>query len=83
MDSAKKGEGQSSAHKVQKRNSHSKNKGKNKPVNTTTFKKKKNKVGLACFACGKLGHFSKGCPDCVDRKGKVANNGSTSKDATW
>ena len=40
-----------------------KNKGKNKPVKTTTFKKKKklDKADLDYYVCGKPGHFFKEC----------------------
>jgi len=51
-------QGQSSANMVQKF-PRGKNKGNNKPKKTTTFKKKKNKALEKCYACGKLGHFSK------------------------
>ncbi|KAK1626730.1 hypothetical protein QYE76_001045 [Lolium multiflorum] len=57
-DTTEKGEGQSSANMVQKK-PYSKNKGNNKPsfnkpMKTTTFKKKKmiNKADLSCFTCG-------------------------------
>ncbi|KAK1661128.1 hypothetical protein QYE76_049287 [Lolium multiflorum] len=63
-DNTEKGEGQSSANMVQKK-PYSKNKGNNKPsfnkpMKTTTFKKKKmiNKADLSCFTCGETGHFS-------------------------
>ncbi|KAK1649354.1 hypothetical protein QYE76_067159 [Lolium multiflorum] len=56
---------------------YSKNKGNNKPsfnkpMKTTTFKKKKmiNKSDLSCF-CGETGHFSKDCPERADRKKKA------------
>jgi len=51
-------QGQSSANMDQKF-PRGKNKGNNKPKKTTTFKKKKNKALEKCYACGKLGHFSK------------------------
>jgi hypothetical protein len=52
--SEKGGEGHSSANMMQKNHPHSKNKGKaaNKPVKSTTFKKKKTtNVKGACFMC--------------------------------
>src|SRR5438128_9646858 len=63
------------------------NKGKNKPsfskpVKSTTFKKKKpNKAELGCFTCGELGHFSKDCPDRVDRREKKTVNVVTASNA--
>ncbi|KAK1651637.1 hypothetical protein QYE76_069442 [Lolium multiflorum] len=57
---------------------YSKNKGNNKPsfnkpMKTTTFKKKKmiNKADLSCFTCGETGHFSKDYPERADRKKKA------------
>jgi hypothetical protein len=66
----------------QKGKSSGKNKGNfkpsfNKPVKTTTFKKKKpnrDRSDLTCFTCGKPGHFSKDCPERADRRGKKAKN---------
>ena len=68
-DVPKKGDqGQSSANLVQKF-PRGKNKGNNnKPNKTTTFKKKKNKALEKYYACRKLGHFSKECPDWADRR---------------
>ena len=54
-----------------------KNKGKNKhvsnkPIKTTTFKKKKlNKADLECYICGKLKHFSMECLERADHRGKI------------
>jgi hypothetical protein len=66
----------------QKGKSSGKNKGNfkpsfNKPVKTTTFKKKKpnrDKSDLTCFTCGEPDHFSKDCPECADHRGKKAKN---------
>ncbi|KAK1630960.1 hypothetical protein QYE76_005275, partial [Lolium multiflorum] len=76
-DNTEKGEGQSSANMVQKK-PYSKNKGNNKPsfnkpMKTTTFKKKKMiiKADLSCFTCGETGHFSKDYPERADRKKKA------------
>jgi hypothetical protein len=66
---------------VQKNHPHNKNKGKaaNKPVKTTTFKKKKTtNAKEACFTCGEGGHFTRDFPNRADRKEK-ASNGSGSK----
>lgn len=47
---------------VQKNNSHVKNKGKNKDVKTTIFKKKNaNMADLPYYSCGELIHFVKQC----------------------
>jgi len=73
-DASEKGDqGQSSANMVQKF-PRGKNKGNNnKPNKTNTFKKKKNKTLEKCYACGKLGHFSKKFPDQTDHRAKKAN----------
>jgi hypothetical protein len=66
---------------VQKNHPHSKNKGKavNKPIKTTTFKKKKTtKATGACYTCGDGEHFARDCPNHADRKEK-ASNGTGSK----
>jgi hypothetical protein len=63
---------------MQKGKPASKNKGNfkpsfNKPVKTTTFKKKKpnrDRSDLTCFTFGEPGHFSKDCPDRADRRAK-------------
>ncbi|WVZ50723.1 hypothetical protein U9M48_001951 [Paspalum notatum var. saurae] len=73
------GEGHSVANTVQNQRNQGKGKGKFKPNKTTNFKKKKNKAELACFTCGELGHFSKGCPERADRRGKRCGNGQSSK----
>jgi len=73
-DASEKGDqGQSSANMVQKF-PRGKNKGNNnKPNKTNTFKKKKKKTLEKSYACGKLGHFSKECPDQTDHRAKKAN----------
>ena len=79
-DTTEKGEGLATANFVQKGKSVGKNKGNfkpsfNKPVKTTTFKKKKtnrDKSELSCYTCGEPGHFSKDCPERADRRGKKA-----------
>jgi hypothetical protein len=81
-DTTEKGEGHATANFVQKGKPSAKNKGNlkpsfNKPVKTTTFKKKKpnrDRCDLTCFTCGEPGHFSKDCPDRADRRGKKAKN---------
>jgi hypothetical protein len=79
-DTTEKGEGHATANFVQKGKPLGKNKGNfkpsfNKPVKTTTFKKKKlnrDRSDLTCFTCGEPSHFSKDCPDRADRRGKKA-----------
>jgi hypothetical protein len=66
-DSTEKGEGHATANFVQKGKPSGKNKGNfkpsfNKPVKTTTFKKKKpnkDRSDLTCFTCGEPDHISK------------------------
>ncbi|KAK1661489.1 hypothetical protein QYE76_049648 [Lolium multiflorum] len=69
--------GRSSANMVQKK-PYNKNKRNNKPsfnkpMKTTTFKKKMmiNKADLSCFTCGEASHFSKNCPERADHKKKA------------
>src|SRR3954470_18001969 len=77
-DTTEKEESHATANFVQKGKSVGKNKGNfkpsfNKPVKTTTFKKKKmnrDKSELSCYTCGEPGHFFKDCPERVDRRGK-------------
>uniref|UniRef100_A0ACD6A1F3 Uncharacterized protein n=1 Tax=Avena sativa TaxID=4498 RepID=A0ACD6A1F3_AVESA len=79
-DTTEKGEGLATANFVQKGKSVGKNKENfkpsfNKPVKTTTFKKKKtnrDKSELSCYTCGEPGHFFKDCPERADRRGKKA-----------
>uniref|UniRef100_A0ACD5ZC98 Uncharacterized protein n=1 Tax=Avena sativa TaxID=4498 RepID=A0ACD5ZC98_AVESA len=79
-DTTEKGEGLATANFVQKGKSVGKNKGNfkpsfNKPVKTTTFKKKKtnrDKSELSCYTCGEPGYFSKDCPERADCRGKKA-----------
>jgi hypothetical protein len=80
-DTTEKGEGHATANFVQQKGKSSgKNKGNfkhsfNKPIKTTTFKKKKpnrDKSDLTCFTWGEPGHFSKDCPERADRRGKNA-----------
>jgi hypothetical protein len=82
-DTTKKGEGHATANFVQQKGkSSSKNKGNfkpsfNKPIKTTTFKKKKpnrDMSDLTCFTCGEPDNFSKDCPERADRRGKEAKN---------
>jgi hypothetical protein len=80
-DTTGKGEGHATANFVQKGKPSGKNKGNfkpsfNKPVKTTTFKKKKpnrDRSDLTCFICGEPDHFSKDCPDCRGKKAKNVN----------
>jgi hypothetical protein len=77
-DTTKKGEGHAAANYVQKGKPSGKNKGNfkpsfNKPVKTTTFKKKKldrDKSDLTSFTCGEPDHFSKDCLDRADYRGE-------------
>jgi hypothetical protein len=77
-DITEKGEGHTTDNFLQKGKPSGKNKGNfkpsfNKPVKTTTFKKKKpnrDKCDLSCFTCRDPGHFSKDCPDRADHRGK-------------
>jgi hypothetical protein len=75
-DTTEKGEGQASTNFVHKGKPSGKNKGNNnpslnKPLKTTTFKKKKlHRSDLNCFTCGEPGHISKDCLDRADRRGK-------------
>jgi hypothetical protein len=73
-DTTEKGEGQATA----KGKPSGKNKGNfkpsfNKPVKTTTFKMKKpnrDMSDLTYFTCAEPNHFSKGCRDRTERRGK-------------
>ncbi|KAK1647929.1 hypothetical protein QYE76_065734 [Lolium multiflorum] len=88
-DTTEKGESQSSANMVQKK-PYKKNKGNNKPsfnkpMKTTTLKKKKmiNKADMSCFTCGEAGH-PKDCAERADRKKKAKQvNAVTASNADW
>jgi hypothetical protein len=82
-DTTEEGEGHVTANFVQQKGKSSgKNKGNskpsfNKPVKTTTFKKKKpnrDRSDLTCFTYGEPDHFSKDCPERADHRGKNTKN---------
>jgi hypothetical protein len=69
------GEDHSSTNMVQKNHPHSENKEKavNRPVKTTTFKKKKTtKATRACYMCGDEGHFARDYPNRANPKEKAS-----------